>query len=211
MKNPKSLLGLLGAGSLAFLACSCVSPIKQTIVIDPAIAATMPPAPPGVTHTVKVSISGDVSWGGKSAPIANGYFRKRLKNVVTSLPGYELTKESDADLVIYVKRNNKFNKNEAREKALKVARKQSAGETVPNLYDHVFTVKGPKGSWSGNVPHTVYFLYGDSRVSPVVGQNYIGAEHGGGLQWDDLVAGDEAMLRQVVCKALAEAKSQGCY
>ena len=192
---------------------SCM-PFKQVVVIDPEISKSMPKALPEVEKTTKVYITGDVSWGGKPAPIANGYFKKRLKNVINSSPSYEYSNEKDADLVVYVKRNNKFDKADMKLKVNRLITKQSNCEVVPNLYDHVCTITGSGKSWSGNVPHTAHMILGDGKQSSLVGESYTGSQSGfapTAIEWDDLVAADEALLKQVLGKAFASAKKAGCY
>ena len=190
---------------------SCVSPVKQTCIIDSSIAATMAKSAPVQALPIKVYVSGDVSWAGKPAPIANGYFKQRLKNVFKTIPGYTLTSKSSADLVIHVKRNNKFMRKEMMEKAIKVAKRQSLCETSPNLYDHIFKITGPKGVWEGNVPHKIMFVYGDIKYASDIGQSFKGAEEGNFLEISDLVMADEAMLSQVVIHALSQAHASGIF
>lgn len=193
---------------------SCM-PFKTVSVIDPSISRSMPKELPKVSKTTKVFISGDVSWGGKPAPIANGYFKKRLKNVIQASTGYEYAKEKEADLIVYVKRNNKFDKADIQRKINRLIRKQSNCEIVANMYDHVITINGSGKSWSGNVPHTVHMVMGDGRQSSVVGQSNTMHRQGASiltaLEWDDAVAADEAMIRQVLGKAFLKAKQAGCY
>jgi hypothetical protein len=160
---------------------------------------------------IKVYVSGDVSWAGKPAPIANGYFKQRLKNVFKTIPGYKLTAKNSADLVIHVKRNNKFIRREMMDKVNKVARRQSLCETSPNLYDHTFKITGPKGVWEGNVPHKIMFVYGDIKYASEIGQSFKAGEEGKFLEISDLVMADEAMLSQVVIHALSQAHSSGIF
>jgi hypothetical protein len=191
----------------ASLLSSCMPPMevmaKNSAMRNLACAKPIPESP------VKVYIRGEVQWNGKNRPIANGYFSKRLRNTVSSLEGFSVVPEREADLKIHVKRNNKYDRREMNNAVKAVQSGAASMGVVENDYDQLFTITGPNRKWSGNVPHGIYFIVGDESQANIDGFDLnIGANHG---MIKSLFLADEFMLTQVVTYALKQAQLAGCF
>jgi hypothetical protein len=192
---------------IASLLASCAPPMD--LVLKQSASQKLACERPKPASAIKVFVRGEVEWNGKSASIANGYFTKRLKNVISGLDGFSLVPENEADLKIIVKRNNKFNLDEISRAATSVARKEVPAATANNDYDQWFVINGSGKTWSGNVPHGLIFIYGDPNAIKADGLLYgVGKNEG---TFKSLVSADEAMLTQVVIYALKQAQLAGCY
>jgi hypothetical protein len=204
---------LLLAGFSSLLISSCM-PVPMSIIVDPVASKKIAAPLPNPSPSVRTYISGDVSWGGKPAPFfTKGYFKDRLTNSLNTIPGFVITKESEAELVIHVSRNNKADSNEMNSKLRRVTAKESAGEAITNNYDHYFKITGNGKEWSGNVAHGVYMVVGDPSAPGVVGQIYNATTgpSGGGISFSGLIEGEEAMVREILISALDQAKKKGCF
>ena len=204
---------LLLAGFSSLLFSSCMS-VPMSMVIDPVASKKIAAPLPNPPVPVKTYISGDVSWGGKPAPFfTKGYFKDRLTNSLNTIPGFVITKESEAQLVIHVSRNNKADSSEMNSKMRRVIAKESAGEAISNKYDHFFKIAGNGKEWSGNVAHGLYMVVGDPSAPGVVGPIYNATTRpdGGGVNFTELIKGEEAMVREILISALDQAKKKGCF
>jgi hypothetical protein len=204
----KSILSYLSS-SLAFalLLTSCGPPMDVYLRND--TAAKLACQAPRPSAPVKVFVRGQVEWNGKSASIANGYFTGRLKSTISKINGFTIVPEKEADLVVQVKRNNKYDISAMQRATNAVVRHEVAGTAVSNDYDHWFTITSPRGSWSGNVPHGLFFVMGDASAVKVDGFHYGYGDGQGKIA--SLVLADETMLSQVVVYALLQAQKAGCY
>jgi hypothetical protein len=201
------LLAVTGLCSL--LLASCALP-PMSAVIDPNASKKLASNEPRPSNPIKTHVVCDVSWGGEPAPLAKGYFTKRLTNALASISGFVPSTEKEADLVIKVSRNNKWNKAEMNEKVKRVTSKQTDGEAILNKYDHFFQISGQGKTWSGNVPHQLYLVVGNTTSTNVTGQIYSGTS-GGVLDFKEMTQCDEAMIREVLVYALNQAKRSGCF
>lgn len=206
------ITSVLALTAFTFLQSSC-SPLPLAAIIDSSQTKKLAAPVPSPSKPVNASVTCDVSWGGKPAPIANGYFKKRIINSLSTIPGFLVTKDSESTLKIHVSRNNKWDSKSMSQKTRKVVNKESSGEAVVNNYDHYFTISGNGKQWSGNVPHTIYMVIGDVTSTGVQGLIFSGTNEtsGGTLNTMELVQGDEAMLKQVIIYALYQARKAGCY
>jgi hypothetical protein len=214
-KNTKKRLEItIILGLVSLLASSC-SPVPMSVIVNPVTSKKIAAPIPVPNHPIKTYVTGDVSWGGKPAPfgIANGYFKSRLTNSLNTIPGFTFTKESEAELIIHVSRNNKMDSGEMNAKIRKVISKESTGEAITNNYDHFFKIDGNGKEWSGNVAHGMYFIVGDPSAPGIIGEVYSGttSEHGGAPNFSETIKGEEAMMRQILIFALDQAKKKGCF
>jgi hypothetical protein len=199
---------LITVVACSFLFASCTPPMSA--VIDQSSSKKIAAKDPVSKQTTKVYVECDVSWGGEPAPIARGYFTKRVTNALITIPGFTLSDKENSVLMIKISRNNKWDKSEMNEKLKRVISKQSDGEAIVNKYDHFFHITGQGRTWSGNIPHQIYMVVGNTTSSNVAGQIYTGSS-GALLDFKELTQGDEAMIREVLVFALNQAKNSGCF
>ncbi len=98
-------------------------------------------------------------------------------------------------------------------KLRRVISKESTGEAIANNYDHFFKITGNGKEWSGNVAHGLYMVVGDLSAPGVVGQIYNATTgpSGGGINYSEVIKGEEAMVREILISALDQAKKKGCF
>ncbi len=177
----------------------------MTYVIDKTKSDKLFSEIPTFSKPLKIHVTATERLNGDAIVFGNSYLESCMKKSIKTIPGLMISNVKDADIRMTVYRNGAVDMKDMNNKINRVMKGYSQCEVCYYNMQYGVSIAGINSNWAGNITHGTYFVFGDLAQSGVSGALYACDS------FKSIKSMDEEMCKQVLVKALHEAKKNGCY